>query len=316
MILEIRAMDIQEIKLDGLSSLKCLKLEIYSIKQVELGNLLALREFELKNSRNAISSDILDEFLNSSPNIEYLNLVGTFSYFSLNSLLRLKKLRLYGTLNTEEFNFDLFKYLSIQLTSLNIQIDNIDDKIIAKLFYDLQFPNLTELRIKSTKITKLEKKLFDGFANLEFLEICFNELLKTIDHDAFSSLKQLRDLDLCCNCIESLGKKHLSKLINLETLKLNRNEIKTIEDYMFSKLKKLTTLNYLHNQVENVNRKSFAGLRNLKELNLSCNKLEDFDLRILDNIKEIENIDLNENKIYNKDELSSRFKDSKIIFSI
>lgn len=106
----------------------------YYLNNLYSGYLLALQDLKLEKSGNAINSEILYKFLNSSPNIEYLNLVGRFSYF---------------------------KNLSIRLTKLDIDIVNIDNTIIDKLFNGHHFPKLKEFIVKSTKISRLEKKLFD-----------------------------------------------------------------------------------------------------------------------------------------------------------
>lgn len=269
-----------------------MELKVNSVKRIRVRNLLALREFKFNLLGNAINSRVLDKFFYNSPNIECLNLVGDFSYLNFDNLVRLKTLILNGKIKKiKKFNFNLFKKLCSQLTYLDISLDQIDDSNIEKLFYGRHFPNLTDLRLKSTKITKLEKKLFDGLSNLVSLQLPFNKLLKSVDHDAFSNLKQLRNLDLSFNCIDSLEKEHFSELVNLETLQLNRNGIKTINNNMFSDLNKLNNIDLSYNKIENVNQKSFAGLQNLK-------------------------IDLAGNRINNKDELSSHFKDSKIKFSI
>ena len=54
------------------------------------------------------------------------------------------------------------------------------------------------------ELTKLEKKLFDGFPLLESLNKTYNTQLQEIDRDAFSNLKQLTSLDLSSNCYNLL----------------------------------------------------------------------------------------------------------------
>lgn len=196
--------------------------------------------FSFQKQGTPISSDILEKFLNISPNIEYFRLYGKFSYFNLDNLVRLNKLVLYGTIQIKEFNFEILRNLCRQLISLYISLDNIDDNNIARLFNDLQFPNISDLTINDTKITKLEKELLNGFPNLESLKISGNKLLKIIDHDTFSNLKNLKNLVLLSNCIESLEREHFSELINLEVLDISRNAIKT--NNMFSNLNNLARI--------------------------------------------------------------------------
>ena len=292
-----------------------------SLGKVTVNNLLALRQFKLfikqlfKDTGAVIDSGSLDQFLCSSPSIEKLNLYGIFSYFNLDNFVDLNTLSLKGKIKVNEFNFDLFKNLCSQLKKLTIRFDNIDDEKLYKMFDGLKFQNLSYLKLDFTLITKLEKKLFDGFSNLKSLKIDVSEKLKIIDHDAFSDLKQLRELHFChIFCIESVKKQQFSELNNLETLVLEFNRIKIIEDDTFSNLNKLSKLKLNDNNIEKLNPKSFAGLRNLKELYLSSNKLEEFDHEILCNMNKIEKIDLRENTIMNKDNILSVFKDSNIKF--
>ena len=187
---------------------------------------------------------ILDKFLRGSPNIEKLDLFGIFSYFNLDNFFCLNTLSLEGKIETNEFNFDLFKNICSQLKSLKIRFDNIGEEILYKMFDGLHFQNLSHLKMDFTIITKLEKKLFDGFSNLNSLIIYVSEMLKIIDHDAFSDLKQLRELHLShIFCIESVKNQQFSELNNLETLVLECNRIKIIEDDTFSDLNNLTTEN-------------------------------------------------------------------------
>ena len=96
----------KEIQLENLSSLKYLRLDFQSLEKVTLRNLLTLREFELVLEK-PINSEILDKFLEILPNIECLKLVGKFSYFNLDNLLRLNKLSLnLSIIKKKEFNLD------------------------------------------------------------------------------------------------------------------------------------------------------------------------------------------------------------------
>ena len=72
-----------------------------------------------------------------------------------------------------------------------------------------------------------------------------------------------------------------------------------------------------YNRINNLNLELYfftVGLQNLKELNLNYSQLRDFDLRILDNMNKINKVYLEGNWISNKDEILSRFNDSKIKF--
>ena len=262
-------------------------------------------QFELVES--PINSYIQIELFDKLPTVEKLTLIGRFSDFNLDNLFNLQKLSIKGLLNND-FNFDLFRKIRNQLTYLSIDCSNIDNDSVNKLFIDNNFPNLSKLRIRSTKITKLENKIFSQFQKLNDLKLYNNIELKSINYDCFSNLKQLTRLNLTKGLIESLDKRHFSELNNLEYLKLNLFKIVDIEENMFSNLKKLTTLDLSYCKLEILKPESFIGLINLKILDLRSNKFKKFDLRVLENITRIKIVDLSGNSINNKEEIFNHMR--------
>ena len=171
-----------------------------------------------------------------------MSLTGQFSNVNLDSFINLKKLELSGYL-LNDFNFDLFANICNQLEELNIRFKNMDDEIINKLLYCHYFPNLSVLTIFSSKITRLEKNLFNGFPMLRSLFLCENIQLKTIDKDAFSNMNNLRELLMMFNeKLSELDTELFSRLANLEELHLNDNKLRhfdlKIMDYI-SNIKKV-----------------------------------------------------------------------------
>ena len=153
------------------------------------------------------------------PNIEELYLYGNFSDINFDIFCNLKKLKLCGDI-LDGFNFDLFKNICIQLEELSIKFGNMDDESITKLLYGRNFPKISSLSICNSKITRLEKKLFDGFPMLQSLKVSNNTELKTIDKDAFSDLKNLKYLHLKNNKLSELDPELFSGLVNFEMLYL------------------------------------------------------------------------------------------------
>ena len=84
----------------------------------------------------------------------------------------------------------------------------------ATLNIGYNFLNLVKFEIKSIKITKLEKKLFDRFPMLQSLIIAYNKELRLIDNGTFSSLTNLVYLNLYNNRIEAIKQRQFSGLIN------------------------------------------------------------------------------------------------------
>ena len=308
---------LEKINIDGIYSLESLSLSLYSLKLLSIRNLPSLRRLNLHFENCRIDSKIQLELLDLLPSIEYLTLnvhyshrMSDLSYFNLDSLVNLKSLSLTGKLN-KDFNFDLFKNICNRLEDLSINLYDIDNKSLAKLFYAHRFPFIQTFSIYlPIETTKLEKNLFNGFPMLQSLSVNYNN----IDRDAFSDLKQLISLDLGYNCIYSLDNMIFSCLINLKYLNLRGNEIKCIEANLFSNLKNLRVLDLSNNQLIILEPKAFNSLKNLKWLNLDNNRLVKFDLCILDYIKEIKVISALENPIVNKDEILARFKNLEIEF--
>lgn len=242
--------------------------------------------------------------------INLLRLIGSFSTVNLDRLVNLEKLVLGGVLQ-DDFNFSLLKSLSNNLKELSCYLKINNDQMI-KLFDGHIFPYL-KLSIRSSEITKLEKKIFEGFPMLQTLKIANNEELLSIDNDAFESLNNLVDLQLKNNYIEKIDHRTFSAaLIQLQTLDLRSNKIECIEENIFSNLKNLTHLDLSYNLFSTLNPQSFYGLGNLEILDLSDNNLTDFDMGILDNLGKIELIFLYSNSISNKDEVRKKVKDINI----
>ena len=306
-------MSLDEVELDGISSIKFLVFYVKSLDRFSARNLKSLKELYLKfdGLMNEINSTRIFEQLS---NINLLQLKGCFSNLNLDSLVNLEILSLSGEIN-DDFNFGLFENLSNHLQELSIDL-KIDNYQISQLFNGHIFPYVKSLTIHSSTITKLEKKLFQGFPILQALNFDYNKELLKIDNDAFSSLSNLIYLKLNSNCIKKLDQINFSPLINLEILSLKDNQIESLEENIFSNLKNLKELDLSYNRLSTLKPQSFCGLENLEKLNLSDNKLTDFDMRILVNIGKIERIQLEFTYIRNKDEFRKRFKDLNICVDI
>ena len=323
-----------EIELDGLASLRMLRLKLHSLEQFSAKNLTKLQHLGL-DIDEPINQNLPVVFDGVS-NIFSLHLKGSFSNLNLDNLDNLEDLELYGKLNAD-FNCDLFKNLCNHLQRFASYLI-CNQKQITNILYPHKFPSLLILHIQNSKITRLENNLFQGFQMLQTLNIV-EKNLRTIDSDAFSSLINLVELNLNDNSLEKIDNRTFSSLIQLKTLNLRNNYITIIEDNTFSNLKNLRELDLSMNIFLSVlNPQSFTGLDNLQKLNLGYCKLsiinpqtfiglsnlknlfiknkeiEYFDLRILEVFIKIEKIYLYGSKISNKDEILESCKASKIHF--
>lgn len=300
---------------ERLSSLKYLRFEFKSVKQITLRNLSGIVDFDLLlklPTNSEFQSKFLSQLSDYLPNLQTLALNGHFSNFNLDNLINLKYLHFCGYL-MDDFNFDLFKIICNQLEEIRIECENINDEYLTKLFYGYNFPYLHKLFLKRTKITKLEKRFLDRFPMLQTLIMIENRELRNIDHYAFSNLKHLIDLCFAKNSVESIDKFHFYNLPKIENLILDGNPLKHIKEYAFSHLTSLQGLNLNDTQLTSLSPKSLAGLNNLKWLLLKNNKLTSFDFKILNNIGKIKEIHLSGNPIINKEIIRYRLVNGETV---
>ena len=252
-----------KVKIEGFSSLKSLSLGFVSLEEATFHNMCSLRKLRLCVRKGRINNDFLTKLFEMCPNIQDLSLIchfsiiefdsfailekcqnivavsliGSFSNINLDGFVNLKRLKLCGELLDDFNNFDIFRNICNRLEELLIKFKNMDDEIMSNLLYDCDFPNLSSFKITTSKITRLEKKLFDRFnPMLEFLSVCHNDELRTIDKEAFSSLKNLKYLYLVSNQLSELDSQLFSTLENLEDLRLAFNRLThfdvKIKDYI------------------------------------------------------------------------------------
>ena len=193
----------------------------------------------------------MQKLLEMCPNIEALKLSGYFSSLNLDRFVNLKKLELYGNLS-DDFNYDLFENICIQLKELRIELENIDNESIIKLFNGCYFPNLLILIIGCSKITRLEKKIFYRFPTLQILFVHDNRQLTIIDKEAFSSLKNLRLLGIIRNYqLTELNPELFSCLGNLVKLNLEDNILTRFDLKILDFITNIKMINLCDNRIEN-----------------------------------------------------------------
>ena len=281
----------KEIVLDHFTSLQSLELKLKSIERYSFGKFDSLRCLYL-TFESKIKSEMLSFLIDQCPNITNLFLdCKKLCYFNLDSLNNLKYIWIEGHIyNKDDFNKDLFKTICNSLSDLTIKLENVDDELITKLLCGHIFQNLLKLSIYCTEITKIEKKLFDGFPVLESLYLSYNKELETIDSCAFSSLNKLKELKLYNNNLTSLNPESLTGLSNLIELNLSNNNLTHLEPQVFK------------------------DLANLKHLDLHYNKLRHFELSIMEYIDKINRINLSNNPIENKKEILNHYNEKKFSF--
>ena len=201
--------------------------------------------------KNEINNDSCTKLFESFSNIEVLSLDGNFSNISFDSFTNLKGLLICGSL-LNNFNFDLFKNICNQLEHLKIAFYNIDDENMFKLLNGKNFPYVSKLEINNSKMTRLEKKLFDRFPMLRSLDVNSNNDLKTIDKDAFWNLKKLKYLSISnSDKLSELDSELFSRLENLEKLNLRQNKLTRFDLKIMNYIVKVNEINLENNLIEN-----------------------------------------------------------------
>ena len=230
---------LDEIKIEGLSSLNTLKLNILSVERISLKNLKSLKNLVFdcfSETSSSLQNDLIDllqtieifHFDNDSFSID-------FSIVDKSLFIWFENIPNYN----DDFDFEFIHHLYNRINKL--VITKSDHDTLIKLLGDQNFPNLQHLRISYCDFYRLERKMLNGsFPAIQKLTIWSNEYLETIDHDAFSNLKHLRVLEINENYfIESLDVRLFSELVNLESVSMRRIQLKVIDGNGFSNLKRL-----------------------------------------------------------------------------
>ena len=222
------------LEIEAFSSLESLSLRLVSISKFSFGHMNSLRILDLEfiDSFTSIINDFFIKLVEMCPNIEQLSLYGWYSSINVENFVNLKKLSLSGHLRENFISMNMCN----QLEDLSIELRNMNDENLSQLLYGKNLPNLSKLFIKNSKITRLEKKLFDGFPMLQSFNLSSNYELKTIDKEAFSNLKNLKELELSGNKLSEFGPEMFLGLVNLEKLGLTNNNLThfdvKIKDYI------------------------------------------------------------------------------------
>ena len=219
-------------------------MELELVDQISLKYLNSLRNLDFKinySIDHSININITKYIFDLiKPEIEKFFFENFFGVF-FNSL---EKSVLLKNVKHKDLNFEyaktVCKTICNKIEKLRIWSSNSEN--ISKLLSSCHFPNLLELEIKFSEITRIEKKLFGELPMLQKLIISNNKNLEIIDENAFSILKQLVHLDLSSNRIESFDKMTFFELVNLNYLDLRFNRLKSLDEKMFSGLKNLKTL--------------------------------------------------------------------------
>lgn len=225
--------NLDHIIIDGLWSLKYLRVCVNSVKDVSLKQLYGLERLELitKESVN-LEPDLLDHL----PNIEKLSYQNGLMTLEFEKFDKRVNLRNVCFANDANFGFliDIFRNRIKKLLIKEFDLANL-----YMLFGDYEFPTLLSLNISlCTTLTRIEKPMFmDSLPSLRTLDISKNCRLEEIEFDAFSNLKRLVSLTLRENSIRRLDRNDFLGLDNLKEFNFSpkkppvRNDVRFLEEF-------------------------------------------------------------------------------------
>ncbi|XP_052755821.1 protein artichoke-like [Galleria mellonella] len=167
-------------------------------------------------------------------------------------------------------NLSLIQYMP-QLQTLNISGNQIE-KITENAFYTLT--QLEYLDLSHNRLSDVEGLFeFEMLPNrMRHLNLAHNEI-QQIPSSAFENLTSLIELDLSYNLISYLDENSFDNLTNLETLRLNNNNIKN-QIGALNALGNLTNLYLSKNEIQIIDDDSLELLKHLVILDVSWNQLD------------------------------------------
>jgi Leucine-rich repeat (LRR) protein len=147
---------------------------------------------------------------------------------------------------------------------------------------DLSLDGINKISLNSFK---------DASPSLEMIDLIECNL-KTIEHESFRNLSNLKKLFLHENNLSKIFSKTLIGLFNLIELNLSKCEIESIEDNSFVHLNNLEILNLSFNCFHSISKNTFNGLNKLKCLCLDSCGIKSIEDNSFLNLNNLQHLDL------------------------
>ncbi|KAM0680514.1 hypothetical protein GINT2_001202 [Glugoides intestinalis] len=130
------------------------------------------------------------------------------------------------------------------------------------------------------------------------LQIVVLDVPRNIDLDIIRLMKNIKRLDITgIKELEKIPDLLFDDLTNLESLRLQDNNIKELQPNIFNNLQKLESLNLSDNKLTELPSCVFDGLVNLKSLWLPNNNIKELQPNIFNNLQKLEELNLDNNKL-------------------
>lgn len=156
--------------------------------------------------------------------------------------------------------------------------------------------HLQEITWIDSKISSLDKDLFEGLLELSYIDLSRNEIRRT-EQGLFNNLTRLKHLNLSRNQLDDIPRVTFIGLENLEVLDISHNRLHVIPFQVFGSMTRLQYLDLSYNQIATFLDYYFNPNRQLKSLFLNNNSLVKITSNALVNLVELETLDLSSNTL-------------------
>ncbi|XP_076367926.1 oplophorus-luciferin 2-monooxygenase non-catalytic subunit-like [Tachypleus tridentatus] len=130
--------------------------------------------------------------------------------------------------------------------------------------------------MENTPIKRIPSKIFGSVVRFRELNMDNNTMLEVIKEDAFSGLEETANAIYLRNCSITSSNvfKAVSKLISLNVIYLNNNQLTSVPDHAFGN-QELKAVFLQNNRITSIGVRPFEGLQSLVQVDLSNNLISE-----------------------------------------
>ena len=285
---------------------------------------LDLERNNITNSSLGINFKNLAQLTNLTLSSNPISTLTNSSFSNMSSSAKVKRLDLHNC-KLQEIAFDAFlplKYLNV----LSLDANRMHADLLQQALYGLRFANnLTQLNLDNSRLMELSNTTFQylaktslrslsarycniktvtsgtfqHLAKLQYVSL-ENNVIETIEEDAFLNVNELITLDLSRNRLPYVPDANSVKLRNLKQLVLSHNSIAAtskLTPASFIGYDKLEELTLQSNQIITIPSNVFIHVPNLRSLMLGYNRITTLDKYAFNGLNKLENLDIEHNYI-------------------
>lgn len=215
------------------------------------------------------------------------------------------------SINNGEFTIKALRSEKVLNFELN---DNRNVKFLPIRIAEV-FPKLEIFEAVSCNVKKLFFETFSSLRDLKVLNLSDN-LIVDFEEFLFEDLASLEELNLAINMMVKVDKVIFRMLRNLIKLDLSLNQIISLDKETFQSLAKIQVINLSFNKLKSLQPETFAMNKRIVEIDLSGNELNVIPFDVFDNLNDLILVDLEMNKCVDKkfarNDKESKYKNETI----